>query len=735
MVKPWTRLLAFLVGAWALGPLPAEAACTQSRIEVLPRSLVIGPSIPVTWQITPPCDVIETGILLGTDPSALDPAGERIYGLRSAYQQVVGVSETRAYWIAAYALDEEGNLIHSAPRLVPVLIPPARLGPRGPHGSHGAPPSYTGTDADFLKQAGEPHFASLRRFDQLERGQESEEGTFIVSRFATGVDHLVGSTHPDEVLAGEAQAVTVGGLSFAPNPADVSQQIDALTQNFIIFEHPRPGFYVVRCHLGKTLFPDFGTSTEVSQCFQEPRVFRRDFGGLGFVFRDGFSRLESFAFRQFFSDSTSTSATYFIPGASPESRLLSAKLRLGLFVLGDPALVRVSGKPAERLDEVSCRPFFGDVNVCTAFGTWDFTEEAAGLAGRGGGELGLTADPTPSFLLQDFPPPVLLQSRSAFWSGQLDVNYPWSHGGEIGALTLSFQQACPRELRVTVTPNRVRPQLPIGTPLTGDLAETVTRATVDALVTSCSPNGGAPASVDVTFRVKAPSPGSQEAGGHDHDTERPKGTFERRPKEGGLQEAHCLVVLDGQGMGKCLVPVTYHPDEVSGTETIEATATGFGQATTNVTVEVPGLEPLPEDPTRYELVGAPDNHAGTNDPCRPARPTSKHFQNHFGTRRLITAVREVADRMLRETGILLRVNDMSLPLGGLFDIDNNWISPHDGHRVGLEVDIGVQGIRNRACPQYDLLQLQRAIFQATRKLPKLELDKRGNPTHFHGSIP
>lgn len=91
--------------------------------------------------------------------------------------------------------------------------------------------------------------------------------------------------------------------------------------------------------------------------------------------------------------------------------------------------------------------------------------------------------------------------------------------------------------------------------------------------------------------------------------------------------------------------------------------------------------------------------------------------------------------MLRETGILLRVNDMSLPLGGLFDIDNNWMSPHSGHRVGLEVDIGVQGIRNRACPQYDLSQLERAIFQATRRLPKLELDKLGNPTHFHGPIP
>lgn len=104
MIKLWVCLLSVLIGAWVLEPLPAEGACTESRIEVLTRPLVIGPTFPVTWQIIPPCEVIETGLLLGTDPSTLEPAGERIFGLRSPYHQVISVSETRVYWIAAYAL-------------------------------------------------------------------------------------------------------------------------------------------------------------------------------------------------------------------------------------------------------------------------------------------------------------------------------------------------------------------------------------------------------------------------------------------------------------------------------------------------------------------------------------------------------------------------------------------------------------------------------------------------------
>lgn len=667
MVKPWAGLLSLLIGVWTLGPLPADAACTQSQIEVLPRPLVIGPSIPVTWQIAPPCDVIETGLLLGADPSTLEPAGERIYGLRSGYQQVVGVSETGAYWITAYAVDEEGNLIHSAPRLFPVLIPPARLGPSGPRGSHGAPSSYTGTDADFFQPAGEPHFASLRRFDSLSQGQESEAGPFIPDRFAAGVDHLVGSTHPDEVLSGLTQAVTVAGLSFAPAPADVSQQIAALTQNFVIFEHPRPGFYAVGCHLGKTFFLDLGTSSEVSQCFPESRVFRRDFGGLAFAFSDGFGRLESFFFQQSGASSTRTSATYFIPGVSPGSQLLSAKLRLGLFVLGDPAPVRISGKPPERLDNVSCRPFFVDVNVCTAFGTWDFTEEAAGLAGQGGGELTVTADPIPPAFVQDFPPPVLLQSRSALWLGQLDVNYPWSHGGEIGALTLSFQQACPRELMLSVTPSTVRPRIPPGNKIPPELAGVPREATVEAFVKTCPSDRGAPPSVQVTFEVQAPAQGSADAAGHLHDARPPsaKGNFDGRETTG------CTAVIDTSGMGSCTVK--YQPSEVSGVETIVGTAQGFNEAREKVTVAAPGLVNLAEVLTNFfRLTGG-----------RPGL----HTDNHWGTSDTVTNIQLVAFDFFELFNATLGINDLSLTAGGLFDINGTWTPPHDWHRTGTSVDI------------------------------------------------
>ncbi len=36
---------------------------------------------------------------------------------------------------------------------------------------------------------------------------------------------------------------------------------------------------------------------------------------------------------------------------------------------------------------------------------------------------------------------------------------------------------------------------------------------------------------------------------------------------------------------------------------------------------------------------------------------------------------------------MLGINDMSLPLGGLFDIYHNWHPPHNSHRKGTSVDI------------------------------------------------
>ncbi len=131
--------------------------------------------------------------------------------------------------------------------------------------------------------------------------------------------------------------------------------------------------------------------------------------------------------------------------------------------------------------------------------------------------------------------------------------------------------------------------------------------------------------------------------------------------------------------------------------------------------------------TLYVLIGAPNNHAGTNDPCIPQAqaPTSLHFQNHLGQTRLNEAVVTIADVMSRDAGILLRVNDMSLPSGGLFDFHNDWSTLHLDHRIGLAVDIPFNGVRSGVCTAYNRKLLFDVIREATNEAPIVERD------HFH----
>ena len=189
--------------------------------------------------------------------------------------------------------------------LLSVLLGAWVLEPLPAEGGHGAPPSYTGTDADFLQPAGEPHFASLRRFEMLSQGHTQLGGN---TRWAA-VYRLLGSTHPEEVLAAHGQALTVGGLSLAGN--DVSQQIEDLTGNFTVFGHPRPGFYAVGCSSEKG---DFG---ETSECFAIPAVYRRGEPGQ-------FGVLYSFSF----GESSSSSVDGFATSPNPPPRATSSRLPL-----------------------------------------------------------------------------------------------------------------------------------------------------------------------------------------------------------------------------------------------------------------------------------------------------------------------------------------------------------------------------------------------------------------------
>jgi hypothetical protein len=131
--------------------------------------------------------------------------------------------------------------------------------------------------------------------------------------------------------------------------------------------------------------------------------------------------------------------------------------------------------------------------------------------------------------------------------------------------------------------------------------------------------------------------------------------------------------------------------------------------------------------TTYELVGNPDNPSGTNDPCRPIPPASLHYRNHYGTLPLLTAIQNIATSYdSLHPGIRLRINDMSLEYGGLFDLGNNWMRPHGEHRRGINADIGFSGISNtNQCVTINRRQLRILIFQHTQVQPFIEGD------HFH----
>jgi hypothetical protein len=685
----------------------AEATCSASRIDVTAPWTSMGSRFVVTWQVTPACDVIETGLLLGmadTDPISI---GQPVYGARVEYHTDVTVGQTGQYWVVAYARDEAGAMIHSPRHAVFVAVPPS--GPM-PHGSHGAPPPYTGTDEDFLRQAGRPHFASLRRLEMTSGDLQTLSGSFSVPEASGSARHFVASTHREEVAAAQGAVLSLAGRDFTPSAGDVGAILDTIDTAFAQFGHPRSGLYLVACSVGVTrnVFSAGGCNTDA-------RTFGTLPGSIGAGYSDFLFQQFEIGFRHEATLSTRSSITYFVPRAEPGQRLVSARLTTSFVAFGDAAQMLIGGKPPVDVPARCAGALF-----CSGFAAWDFTEEGDALASQGGGELTLTIGPIAPAddSTQDVPGRFLRRFEARF-ALSFNVDYPWRHGGPVGGMMLTFEESCPRRLTISASPTSVRPVIP------NAVAPAPASAIVDVSVQTCPPDGRGPATVDIAVAVEPPSTGSPEAAGHLHDT-RPahaQGVL----RQAGADATGCTAVIDAEGMGTCTL--VYQPSEVSGVETIIATAPGFPEAQTKVTVEVPGLVELPADPTRYVQVGAPHNHADTNDPCRGVPPTSEHSQNHSGLPELNAAVVAIAETMLQETGILLRVNDMSLPRGGLFDIRNDWRTSHLTHRVGRNVDLGFHGIRNGVCTDYETQRLRTVIQRKTRNFPAKEGD------HFHVFIP
>lgn len=105
---------------------------------------------------------------------------------------------------------------------------------------------------------------------------------------------------------------------------------------------------------------------------------------------------------------------------------------------------------------------------------------------------------------------------------------------------------------------------------------------------------------------------------------------------------------------------------------------GGQQLQTTIRVEVPGFVEL-QAGANYDLTGDTDQH---NSP-----------HNHFGTPATIAALQNIADEWEQYKADnnhpnwpRIGYNDISLPMGGLFDIDADWTPSHHEHRLGRNVD-------------------------------------------------
>ena len=100
-------------------------------------------------------------------------------------------------------------------------------------------------------------------------------------------------------------------------------------------------------------------------------------------------------------------------------------------------------------------------------------------------------------------------------------------------------------------------------------------------------------------------------------------------------------------------------------------------------IQVEGLEPMPASADGYWRLTGANGEPGV---------TSLHLFNHYGTSSTVGALSLIAWRYFEDTGgDSLGINDISLPKGGLFDINNDWVTPHSEHRAGTDADIDRDG--------------------------------------------
>ena len=167
------------------------------------------------------------------------------------------------------------------------------------------------------------------------------------------------------------------------------------------------------------------------------------------------------------------------------------------------------------------------------------------------------------------------------------------------------------------------------------------------------------------------------SGGHEHDGPRPVGQLLVESSAQPLSYVHAMTNANGQ------LFATYLSTIVGGQETVEAAISASPATSTSavITVAIPWLVELQSSiaPKLYNLTGS-FGQPGV---------TSMHSGNHYSTLTTQNEIVTVAAEYLDITGYYLGINDMSLVYGGVFDITNNWNTPHLSHRIGHSTDISI----------------------------------------------
>jgi len=106
---------------------------------------------------------------------------------------------------------------------------------------------------------------------------------------------------------------------------------------------------------------------------------------------------------------------------------------------------------------------------------------------------------------------------------------------------------------------------------------------------------------------------------------------------------------------------------------------------------------------------------------KPARPSRTHFAS-FANR---IPTLPISKRPTGRFPVVFGINDMSLVRGGIFDLHQNWMAPHEDHSEGVAADVDVR----TGTQDDDYAAYVRMIWMT--KLGHRIGDERAAFNHFH----